>query len=62
MILLLNISIDKFLEIYRIMSKRAMNSENGRGGAVPQGQKISVNPNNAKKAQGKNAQDKGGCC
>ncbi len=44
------------------MSKKAMNSEGGRGGAVPQGQKISVNPNNAKKQQGKNAQDKGGCC
>lgn len=48
-----------YLEIYRIMSKKAMNAERN-GGAVPQGQRIAVNQNNSKNVQGK--KQSGGCC
>jgi hypothetical protein len=47
------------------MSKKAMNAEGNRSGAVPQGKKIAVNSNNAQKGSqpGKNSQGGGkGCC
>jgi hypothetical protein len=63
---LLNVSfylIFDLLEIYRIMSKKTMNTDGNRSGAVPQGKKIAVDHSNVKKGeQGKSAKPQGGGC